>query len=298
MNLYLHHHLKKQLKPDSIVALYGATASGKSSLAIEIAKAYNGEIIAVDSRTVYKDACIGTAAPDQAEQAGIVHHGLAMIDPQNDELDIVQFQQFTYECIRDIQARGKLPILVGGTNLYMDACIEGYLPAAFDWDDSQEAQLTNMTLEQQQELLKELDEVTYASVDLNNPRHFINKLKYCIATNQKYSAWLSAKKAPTWFHTIALGMQWPREQLYKRIDQRVDIMFDQGLIAETKSLLDSYHSNHVLFTSIGYKQVKAFLEGEYDEVLCKDLVKRDTRRFAKRQLTWLRKKKLFWVDGV
>jgi tRNA dimethylallyltransferase len=297
MNIQLQHHLKKQLKPDRVIAIYGATASGKSSLAIEIAKAYNGEIIAVDSRTVYKDACIGTAAPDLEEQENIPHHGLGMIGPDG-ELDIVQFQQFTYKCIRDIHARGKLPILVGGTNLYMDACVEGYLPAAFDWDDTQEAQLSNMTLEEQQKLLQKLDEATHQSVDLNNPRHFINKLKYCIATNQKYSKWLSSKKAPTWFHTIALGMQWPRELLYKRIDERVDIMFDQGLISETKMLLESYDANHVLFTSIGYKQVKAFLEGEYDEVICKDLVKRDTRRFAKRQLTWLRKKELFWVNGV
>ncbi len=276
-------------RPQTLLVLYGPTASGKSKLAIEIAKEFDGEIISADSRMVYQGTRIGTDIPTLEEMQGIPHHLLDFVPPEK-EYSLKEYQEDAYRVIKDILSRKKLPILVGGTNLYIDAVVDGYVIKSEVWSLKSEVNLEGMSAEAQFELLKKLDPETATKVDPHNPRHFIRKLEFCLATGEKYSA-KDTKKTPNFFTPLKIGIELDRETMYARIEKRVHKEIDDGLIEETKELLKKYPKDHIVFSSLGYRQIIPYIEGKYDYEAMIAQLKQDTRNFGKRQLTWLRKKK-------
>lgn len=290
----LQEFLSKHLRPQTsdlrpLLVLYGPTASGKSKLAIEIAKEFDGEIISADSRMLYQGTRIGTDIPTIEEMQGIPHHLLDFVPPEK-EYTLKEYQEDAYRVIKDILKRAKLPILVGGTNLYIDAVTDGYEINSEIRNQKSEIHLENMSTKDQFELLEKLDPETAAKVDPHNPRHFIRKLEFCLATGEKYST-KDNKKAPDFFTPLKIGIELDRETMYTRIEKRVHKEIDDGLIEETRELLKKYPQNHIVFSSLGYRQIIPYLKGKYNYEAMVAQLKQDTRNFGKRQLTWLRKKK-------
>lgn len=285
----IQHYITAHMRPRSIVVIYGPTASGKTSLSLDIAEKYNGEIISADSRIIYQGMVIGTAAPTTEEMRSIPHYFVNTVSP--DVIYTVKdFQEDASRCIQDILQRGKLPIVVGGTNMYIDALIDGYSVSEYSVDEVIRKTLEQLSDSEAFQLLQETDPDTAKTVDPYNRRHFIRKLEFCLMTGKLYST--ECKRiAPTFFDPIKIGLLWEKDDLHIRIDRRVDIMMEQGMIAETKELLTVYSNDHPAMTSIGYKQVGEYLQGQYgyEELLKK--IKQVTRNYAKRQMTWLRAKK-------
>jgi len=282
-------YIEKNKKEDTVLCIYGPTASGKTALSIQIAKDFNGEIISADSRILYEGMIIGTAAPTKEEMEGIPHYFVNNTSPEK-IYTLKDYQKKAYGYIKDILKRGKLPIIIGGTNLYIDAITEGYSVTEYVIDKHKKKEIQQMTDEEKFKKLKKLDPDTASIVDPNNIRHFIRKLEYCIATGKKYSENVQKIK-PDFFTPLEIGIKWERDALYERINKRVYAQIESGLIEETKQLLKKYPEDHPAMTGIGYKQVIMYLKGELNMTELIDLLQKVTRNYTKRQLTWLRKKK-------
>jgi len=278
--------IKKKFNEKSLITIYGPTASGKTSLAIEIAKKFNGEIICADSRTVYKDMIIGTASPTKEEQQNIPHHLLHYIGPETN-YSLADFQKDAYKHIKDILKRNKTPILVGGTNLFIDAVIKGFVFPQYKVTKEIENKLSKLSSIEKYNLLKEKDPISADQSTPDNERHFIRKLEYLLSTGKKHSD-LPKQVKPSFFEEIAIKIELPREKMYTKINERVDIMIENGLIEEVKKLSSIYPKDHPGMTSIGYKEVISFLNEEYTKEEMIDKIKQHTRNYAKRQVTWLK----------
>lgn len=266
-----------------LVVIVGQTGSGKTALGIELAKRYNGEIISADSRTVYQGMDIGTAKPTPAEREGIPHYGFDVVAP-NESFSVYDFQQLSFRTIEDIAGRGKLPIMVGGTGLYIDAVIYGFRLRARP-AESQRARLQGLSVDELRE------RVVASGLPLpqndRNPRHLMRLLESGLAPNQVKI--LRPK-------TLVMGLMVPREQLLPRIEARVDAMLEAGLLDEVRGLRSKYGSIEAL-RAPGYKAFGAYLDGEIDLAEARRQFVRNDMRLAKRQRTWFKRNPdIHWLE--
>lgn len=286
-----------------VIVIAGPTASGKTSLGVELAKKIDGEVISADSMQIYKDMTIGTAKPTLEETDGIPHYLIDFISP-NERYSVADFKKDAEEKIEEILNKGKMPIIVGGTGLYIDSLVYGIEYAEIEYNEEYRKELMNKadTEEGLKELYEEacrIDAKAMEKVSCNDKKRIARVLEIYNATGKTKTELeiKSREKGPKYDYKV-YAIDWPREKLYERINLRVDIMIEQGLVDEVKYILNKYDSFPTAMQGLGYKEVVEYLEGKisYDEMIEK--IKLETRHFAKRQLTWFRKNKdITWIDG-
>ncbi len=282
---------------NTLIYIAGTTAIGKTALAIKLAKHYNCEIISCDSRQFFKEMRIGTAVPETEELSAVPHHFIQNISIF-DHYSVGQFERDALDKLADLFTKNTIQIMVGGSGLYADAVIEGldYFPdVAPEIRMQLNKDLENKGIEYLQERLKDLDSESYQTIAIDNPHRLIRALEICIGTGQTYSSFKNKPKPKRDFNTIIIGLTAEREMIYERINKRVDMMLEKGLLEEAKGLYP-YRDLNALQT-VGYRELFAYLDGDYDLEFAISEIKKNTRRFAKRQLTWLKRyDKALWFD--
>jgi len=270
----------------NLIIIAGPTAVGKTALSIELAKHYNCPIISADSRQFYKEMSIGTAKPSVKEMQGITHYFIDNISI-HDTYNVGQYERDAIDCIESLFKEHDTLLLVGGSGLYINAVINGVdefeeIPTEIREQlikDFEEKGLSFL-----QEELKSKDEVYYNQVDLNNPQRMMRALEVCIHTKKTYSSFRKKEKKERSFNTINLLINTEREVLYQRVNKRVDKMMEQGLLEEVKNLYPNKHLNAL--NTVGYKELFEFTDGKITLEEAVNLIKQNSRRYAKRQLTW------------
>lgn len=290
------------MKP-KVIVIAGPTASGKTALSIELAKQINGEIISSDSMQIYKDMNIGTAKVTPEEMQGIKHYLIDNVLP-TERYSVSNFKKDSENAIEEILKKGKVPIVAGGTGLYIDSLIYGIEYQEMEFDEEYRESLmkkaeTEEGLKKLYDCAKSIDEEAVARISPNDKKRIIRILEIYKATgkNKTEQERLSRINGLKYdFKVFAINME--REKLYERINRRVDIMIEQGLVEEVKNLKEKYDCFPTAMQGLGYKEVVQYLNKEctYDEMIEK--IKQETRRYAKRQLTWFRKnKETIWLDS-
>ncbi len=287
---------------NKLIVLTGPTAVGKTDLSIKLAKLVNGEIISADSIQVYKHLDIGSAKITTEEMDGVRHHLIDVLDPK-DAFNIATFKEMADEAISDIYSRGKLPIITGGTGFYIQSVLYD-VNFTENEDDGYRAELEVLAKDKGADylhnLLKTIDPVSAEAIHENNVKRVIRALEFHHQTGQlisEHNATEAAKKSPYNFAYFVLNCN--RKLLYERIDKRVDIMINNGLVDEVKYLRDQLGLTRDLVSmqGLGYKEILSYLDGEISLEEAIYILKRDTRHFAKRQLTWFKREKdVIWVD--
>jgi tRNA dimethylallyltransferase len=290
--------------PPKILVIDGPTASGKTKLAVEMAKAHNGEVVSADSMQIYRRMDIGTAKPTLEEMGGVPHHMLDVADPEED-FSVARYVELASRCVDDILSRGKLPILAGGTGLYIDSLLSGRTFAAFSPESPLRGELERrMEAEGGEALLADLvkvDPEMAATLHPNNEKRIIRALEIWLTTGKtmtQHNAETAALPPRYDALTLTLAFQ-DRGDMWGRIDRRVDQMMADGLVAEVQGLLDQGVPDRcTAMQAIGYKEMAAALRGDGDVLAAAEEIKLRSRQYAKRQLTWFRRneaaKWLFW----
>ena len=281
--------MQEQSLKERVLVILGPTATGKSHCAIEIAKKFHGEIISGDSMLVYRDMNIGTAKPTAAELAAVPHH-LVNILPPEASFSVVDFKEQAQRLITEINQRGHLPIIAGGTGLYIKALLEDYAFNSVSEDNELRQRLTREAQEQGPEALHkrlaELDSEAAERIHPHNVRRVVRALE--AALNGEQVNQYGASESP--YDALVVGLEMERGALYERINRRVDIMLEQGLEQEVRGLLSRGLSPHCQsMQSIGYRQMVWCLQGTMDYEQAVEKLKQATRNFAKRQITWYKK---------
>ena len=272
-----------------LINILGPTAIGKTSLSIKIANYYQTEIISADSRQFYKEMKIGTAVPEIEELKAAPHHFIQHISVEND-YSVGDFEKEAIQKLEDLFKEKQLVVMVGGSGLYIKAVTEGL--DDFPDVDPEIRQNLNSHLEKDgidwlQKKLFVLDPEYYKNADVQNPHRLIRALEICIATGKPFSSFLNQDKENRNFKTINIGLTADREMIYERINHRVDIMIENGLVEEAKALYPQRNLNAL--NTVGYKELFKYFDGDWDLETAISEIKKNTRRFAKRQLTWFRK---------
>lgn len=282
----------------NVIVVLGPTASGKSSLGIALAQEWHGEIVSADSRQVYRGLDIGTAKVTPAERALVPHHLLDVIDPQ-EVYTVSQFQHDAIQAINAILARGNLPLLVGGSPHYIQAVIDHFDIPHIPPQLELRAQLESRSLADLLAQLEDLDPQSAATIDQKNPRRLIRALEVCIVSGKPFSQQRGV--ADPLYHCLLLGIHWPREVLYRRIDMRVDERMQQGMVEEVRNLLTQGIS-HERLEALGleYRFISFWLQDKFSsESEMVQRLKYAIHDFTRRQLTWFRRdKRIVWVDGI
>lgn len=285
------------MKPP-LITISGPTSCGKTAVSVELAKIINGEIISADSMQVYKYMDIGTAKITEEEKQGIKHYLIDELYP-DEEFSVAVFQKMAKGALVEIYENGKIPILVGGTGFYVNALIYDN-----DFTPGEKDEKMRVELEKDAErngneyvhnILQKLDPEYAETVHPNNLKRVIRAIEYCRDTGEKFSEYNKREKLREPAYNVKnFILNMDRERLYERIEKRIDIMIDKGLIDEVKKLMKIYPDNLVSMKGLGYKEIIGYLKGEYslDEAIY--ILKRDTRHFARRQITWFRHQS----DGV
>jgi tRNA dimethylallyltransferase len=281
---------------NKLIVILGPTASGKTSLAIKLAKEFNGEIVSADSRQIYRGMDIGTAKPLDLE--GIPHHLLDIKTPYQN-YTVAEYKEDAIKIIKDIQSLGKLPILAGGTGLYIKAVVENLDIPKVEPDPVLRKKIENDITEKGLEFvfnqLIELDPEAAYIVDPKNPRRVVRALEVTLLTNKPFSE--QRKHGNPLFDVLELGISVPNEKLKDRIDFRVDEMAKEGLVDEVKSLVEKYGANQQAFDAIGYREIIEFLLNKITLSQALENMKMNTWHFAKRQMTWFKKDpKIRWIS--
>ncbi len=271
-----------------VIAVVGPTASGKTALAIKLAHKKNGEIISADSRLVYKGFDIASAKPTMEEREGIPHHLIDIVEPEID-YTAGDYARDGKKAIEDILSRGKLPIIAGGTGLYFRVLLEHYDLPQVETNYKLRAKLEQKSKEELTENLKNIDIEAYNNLTKDTSRRRLIRILELITTLQKPLSEVEKQKEPEYDVEWIMPELKSREWLYDRINKRVDLMAEQGIVEETKTLLAKHGRIKNFTETIGYKEILSYLDGDLtlDEVL--DKLKQHTRNYAKRQLTWFRK---------
>jgi len=283
------------------VVVLGPTASGKTALALAIARRFGGEIVSCDSVAMYRDFEIGTAKPSREERAEIPHHLLDCVDPAV-EVTAGEYARQARRGLREIADRGHLPIVSGGTGLYLRALIEGLFPAPQRSEELRE-RLRRRVAEHGSgylhRILRRLDRAASERIHANDVPKMIRAIEVCLASRQPMTElWQQGREPLRGFRVLRLGLDPEREALYARINQRAAKMFDDGLIAETETLLAKYGERVRPLGSLGYKQALQVLRGELDRGSALAAAQQAHRNFAKRQITWFRREPdVRWLDG-
>jgi tRNA dimethylallyltransferase len=273
----------------TLVVIVGPTAVGKTSLSIKLAKHFKTEIISADSRQVYREMEKGTAKPSLEELTEVTHHFINS-HSITDNFNAAEFEKEALKLLDQLFLQYHIVIAVGGSGLYVDALCKGMddIPAI---DPSVREEL-NLLFEKEgieslRNKLKELDPAYYSIVDLHNPQRLIRALEVCVGTGKRYSEYRKKHESSRPFHIVKIGLEIDREELYKRIDLRMDKMIEEGLFEEAKAFYPQRHLNAL--QTVGYTEIFNYLNGEYDKEEAIRLLKRNSRRYAKRQLTWFRR---------
>lgn len=282
---------------NTLITIVGATAIGKTALSIKLAQYFNCDIISCDSRQFYKETTIGTAVPDSDELSAAPHHFI-----QNrsifDDYSVGQFEKDALAKLEELFHKNTIQIMVGGSGLYVDAVLKGldYFP---DVDPDIRRKLTTELEEKGinflQQKLKELDPESFNTIAIDNPHRLIRALEICIGSGNTYSSYKSKPKTPRNFNSIKIGLTADREIMYDRINRRVDIMMANGLLEEAKEVYPHKHLNAL--QTVGYRELFDYFDGNFTKEFAISEIKKNTRRFAKRQGTWFRKdKEILWFD--
>lgn len=286
-----------------VIVICGPTASGKTALSIQLAKRINGEIVSADSMQIYKDMDIGTAKPSPEEMDGVKHYLIDNVSPTI-RYSVANYKKDALCAIQEIIEKNKTPIIVGGTGLYVDSLVNG-----IEYDDIE------IDLEYRKELdkiadekgLKELyaeamqiDPVAMEKISQNDKKRIFRVLEIYHSTGKtKTQQEIESREKDNPYDFAVFGITMDREKIYERINERVDIMIEQGLVDEVKSLMTKYDKLPTAIQGLGYKEVVSYLNNEctYEEMI--DTIKQETRRYAKRQLTWFRRnKQIIWLNGL
>jgi len=280
-----------------LITIVGPTAIGKTKLAIDLAKYFKTVIISADSRQFYKEMSIGTAVPTRHELKSVLHHFIQHRSIE-EVYNVGDFEKDTLKVLERLFKKHEFVVMVGGSGLYIDAVVQGL--DTFPQVDKEIRAKLNSTLKQEgievlQKQLQKLDSQYYAKVDIQNPHRIIRALEICLGTGKTYSSFINKKKPPRPFSSIMIGISVERSILYDKINKRVDNMIASGLIEEARSLYEYKHLNAL--QTVGYTELFNSFDGTWDLDFAISEIKKNTRRFAKRQLTWFKKNKdIIWVD--
>ena len=286
-----------------VIVICGPTASGKTGLSIELAKKINGEIISCDSMQIYKDMTIGTAKPTEEEMQGIKHYLIDFVAPDK-RYSVADFQKDAQKAIKEVLDKGKVPIVVGGTGLYVDTLIYNIQYPEFEIDIEYRNHLEEMInkhgLEAAYNEAKKVDEEATKKISKNDKKRIMRILEIYHQTGKtKTELEIESRKIAPPYNYLVYAINMDREKLYDRINQRVDIMINQGLIEEVQKLLQKYKNFPTAMQGLGYKEVAEYLQGKLTKEEMIEKLKQETRKYAKRQLTRYRKnKEIKWIDGL
>lgn len=277
------------MKKKNLISVVGPTGIGKTRLAIDLAKYFSTEIVSCDSRQFFREMKIGTASPSAEELAEAPHHFIGNLSVE-DYYSIGQYEEDALKKLNGLFENHDTVILVGGSMMYEKAVIEGLndLPEANEENQKKLQEIfENGGIEKLQELLKELDPEYFAVVDFHNHRRLLRAIDVIWQTNQKYSELIAVSQDSRDFNTLRIGIEAPREDLYDRINRRVDLMMEKGLLEEARSLEPFKHLTAL--NTVGYSELFRYFDGEWDLDFAVSEIKKNSRRYAKRQLTWYRK---------
>ncbi|WP_145387682.1 tRNA (adenosine(37)-N6)-dimethylallyltransferase MiaA [Staphylococcus capitis] len=294
--------MTNQHKP-FIVVIVGPTASGKTELSIEVAKKFNGEIISGDSMQVYKNMDIGTAKVTQDEMDGITHHMIDILEP-DESFSAFEFKKRAEACIEDITNRGKLPIIAGGTGLYIQSLLYNY---AFEDETISEEQmklvqaqleeLKHYNNEELHQYLASFDSDSAEDIHPNNRKRVLRAIEYYLKTKKLLSSRKKVQQFTENYDTLLLGIEMSRETLYFKINKRVDIMLGHGLFKEVQDLVEQGFESSQSMQAIGYKELVPVVKGHIQMEDAVEKLKQHSRKYAKRQLTWFKNKMdVRWLD--
>lgn len=288
----LYYRDVKHSYPKLLVVL-GPTASGKTALGIRIAKKFGGEVISADSRQVYRGMDIGTAKSKHVVD-GVRHHLIDVVDPDA-AFSVAEWKRMAVAAAKDIIERGHIPIVVGGTGLYIQAIVDNVEPPNIAPNPTLRATLEKKSLSELVTMLKRYDPDAAKRIDIKNSRRVIRALEVAIMTGQPFHS--QQKKGKPLFEALQIGIDVPRDELYRRIDERVDEQIKQGLVDEVRRLVDRYAPDIPSLTAIGYRQIVAHLQGKMTLAQAIERIKFDTHAYARRQMTWFRKdKRIQWIS--
>ena len=285
-----------------VIVICGPTASGKTALSIEVAKKINGEIISCDSMQIYKDMNIGTAKPTKEEMGEIKHYLIDYVLP-TERYSVAEYKKDAKKAIKEVIEKGKTPIIVGGTGLYVDSLIYEieYPEIKFDeeYRKKLEKEVEEEGLEKLYEKAKKIDPIAIQKISKTDKKRILRVLEIYHATGKTKTEQeiISRQKEPEYDYKV-YGLLWDRQKLYDRINLRVDIMIEQGLIEEVKTILKKYSKFPTAMQGLGYKEVVQYLNKEITKEEMIEKIKQETRRYAKRQMTWFRKnKQTIWLNA-
>lgn len=283
-----------------VIAVVGPTASGKTKLAIEICKKYDGEVVSADSMQIYRYMNIGTAKPSQEEMEGIPHHLMDFVAP-GESFSVAKYVTLAKEVIQDIHSRGKVAVIAGGTGLYVDSLLSNIRFSESKGDEQLRQELSEIAVKQSPQalwdMLNEIDPDTAATLHPNNVWRIIRAIEvYRLTGKTMWQTQEESRRQPSPYKALLLGMNYrDRAKLYDRVNLRVDKMLEQGLLEETKQLLEMGFTG-TAHQAIGYKELMPYLEGVLPLEVCVDTLKQESRRYAKRQLTWFRRNQnIQWI---
>lgn len=287
---------------EKVIVICGPTASGKTGLSIELAKRIEGEIVSADSMQIYQETDIGTAKPTKEEQQGIKHYLMDFVSPE-ERYSVADYKKEAKRAIKEIIKKGKVPIVVGGTGLYIDSLIYEIEYPDIEFDEEYRKKLEQRVEQQGLEKLCEeaqrIDPKAMEKISQNDEKRILRILEIYHATGKtKTEQEIESRKNPVEYEYQVYALKWDREVLYERINKRVDLMIEQGLIEEVKMILEKHQKFPTAMQGLGYKEVVAFLEGNMTQEEMIEKIKMETRRYAKRQMTWFRKnKQTIWLEG-
>lgn len=286
-----------------VIVIVGPTASGKTTLSIELAKKIKGEIISADSMQIYKEMNIGTAKPSIKEMQGIRHYLIDFISPE-ERFTVSNYKDLAEKAIKEILDKGETPIIVGGTGLYINSLIYNIEYGKMDFDKKYREELEKISIEKGNkyiyDIAKEIDEEAIKNISINDKKRIIRILEIYKATGKnKTQMEIESRKNKVPFNYKVFGIYIEREKLYDRINKRVDMMLKEGLIEEVEEINRKYKKFPTAMQAIGYKEVVEYLENKLTKEEMIEKIKMETRRYAKRQITWFkRNKEIKWLDGM
>ncbi|MGN0149642.1 MAG: tRNA (adenosine(37)-N6)-dimethylallyltransferase MiaA [Clostridia bacterium] len=282
------------MKKIRLVVVAGPTASGKTALAIDLAKRLNGEIVSADSMQIYKYMDIGSAKPDEEERNAVPHHLIDFLEP-DEEWSVADYTEAAHRVIAEIASRGKTPVMAGGTGLYINSVVNDVSFGEIDTDYEIRAELQQLADEKGNEalieMLREFDPVSAKRLHPNNVRRVIRAIEFYRVTGVPISRHQEmTQQTQSRYEPVMFLINWEREVLYDRINRRVDMMIENGLLNEVKMLMDMGYTKELnSMKGIGYKELIDYFNGECSLEEAVDLIKQSSRRYAKRQLTWFRR---------
>lgn len=285
-----------------VIVIGGPTASGKTALSIALAKKINGEIVSADSMQIYKDMTIGTAKPTPEEMEGIKHYLVDCVSPEI-RYSVADFKNDATDAIEEIIAKGKTPIVVGGTGLYIDSLVYGIeyseIKVDLEYRNELERLIESKGLNYLYDMAQKIDKQAMEKISRNDKKRICRVLEIYKSTGKtKTEMEADSRKNEVKYDFRVFALDMDRERLYDRINRRVDLMIEAGLIEEVQNLIEKYPNMPTAMQGLGYKEVVQYFKGEYSKDEMIETIKQESRRYAKRQLTWFRKNKdIKWIDA-